>query len=106
VRICDEPAETAFPTLTLPLLNDLAAMNYPAASNGVSSGNYYRPKGRGIKPLSAEGGLKISPISQQHPIFVFFSFVLPQYFIHKILELLFVYCYFINYSLYNITLIK
>ena len=33
-------------------------MNYPAASNGVSSGNYYRPKGRGIKPLSAEGGLK------------------------------------------------
>jgi len=33
------------------------AINYPAASNGVSSGNYYRPKGRGIKPLSAEGGL-------------------------------------------------
>ena len=34
-------------------------MNYPAASNGVSSGNYYRPKGRGIKPLSAEGGLNV-----------------------------------------------
>jgi len=36
-------------------------MNYPAASNGVSIGNYYRPKGRGIKPLSAEGGLNIKP---------------------------------------------
>jgi len=33
-------------------------MNYPAASNGVSSGNYYRPKGRGIKPLSAEDNAK------------------------------------------------
>jgi hypothetical protein len=33
-------------------------MNHPAAGNGVSSGNYDRPKGRGIKPLSAEGGLK------------------------------------------------
>jgi len=32
--------------------------NYPAAGNGVSSGKYDRPKGRGIKPLSAEGGLK------------------------------------------------
>jgi len=28
-------------------------MNYPAASNGVSNGNYYRPKDGEIKPLSA-----------------------------------------------------
>jgi hypothetical protein len=34
-------------------------MNYRAAGNGVSSGNYYRPEGRGIKPSSA-GGLKIN----------------------------------------------
>jgi hypothetical protein len=33
-------------------------MNYPAASSGVSSGNFYRPKGRGIEPSSAGGGLK------------------------------------------------
>jgi hypothetical protein len=32
-------------------------MNYPAASNGVSSGKFNRPKGRGIKPSSAAGGL-------------------------------------------------
>ena len=32
-------------------------MNYPAASSGVSSGNFYRPKGRGIEPSSAGGGL-------------------------------------------------
>jgi len=33
-------------------------MNYPAASSGVSVGNHLnRPKGRGIKPLSARGGL-------------------------------------------------
>jgi len=35
-------------------------MNYPAASNGVSTGNYYRPKGRGIKSLFAKGGLNVS----------------------------------------------
>jgi hypothetical protein len=39
-------------------------MNYPAASNGVSSANYYRPKGGELnlyppqEDLSAEGGLK------------------------------------------------
>ena len=34
------------------------AMNFPAASSGVSVGNHLnRPKGRGIKPLSASGGL-------------------------------------------------
>jgi len=44
-------------------------MNYPAAPNGgiaASLGqatgypaeNYHRPQGRGIKPSSAEGGLK------------------------------------------------
>jgi len=33
-------------------------MNYPAAGNGYQSEYFYRPKGRGIKPLSA-GGLKI-----------------------------------------------
>ena len=33
-------------------------MNFPAASSGVSIGNHLnRPKGRGIKPLSARGGL-------------------------------------------------
>ncbi|MBW2299947.1 MAG: hypothetical protein JRF46_06595 [Deltaproteobacteria bacterium] len=33
-------------------------MNFPAASSGVSIGNHLnRPKGRGIKPLSASGGL-------------------------------------------------
>jgi hypothetical protein len=34
-------------------------MNHPAASNGVSIGIFNRPKGRGIKSLSAFGGLKI-----------------------------------------------
>jgi hypothetical protein len=33
-------------------------MNYPAASNGVSKGNYNCPKVHGIKPLSAEDGIK------------------------------------------------
>jgi len=34
-------------------------LNFPAASSGVSIGNHLnRPKGRGIKPLSASGGLK------------------------------------------------
>jgi hypothetical protein len=32
-------------------------MKYPADSNGVSSANYYHPKGQGIKPLSTGGGL-------------------------------------------------
>jgi len=33
-------------------------MNFPAASSGASIGNHLnRPKGRGIKPLSASGGL-------------------------------------------------
>ena len=32
-------------------------MNYPAASNGVSSGKFNHPKGRGIKSSSAAGGL-------------------------------------------------
>jgi len=41
-------------------------MVYPAASNGVSSANYYRSKGRGIKPLSAEGGLKEISFLFQH----------------------------------------
>jgi len=32
--------------------------SFPAASSGVSIGNHLnRPKGRGIKPLSASGGL-------------------------------------------------
>ncbi len=35
-------------------------MNFPAVSSGVSNGNHLnRPKGRGIKPLSASGGLKV-----------------------------------------------
>ena len=33
-------------------------MNNPAASDGVSNGKFYTPKGRGIKPSSASGGLK------------------------------------------------
>jgi len=34
-------------------------MKFPAGSSGVSIGNHLnRPKGRGIKPLSASGGLK------------------------------------------------
>ncbi|MBW1921586.1 MAG: MmgE/PrpD family protein, partial [Deltaproteobacteria bacterium] len=38
---------------------NLGIMNFPAASSGVSIGNHLnRPKGRGIKPLSASGGLK------------------------------------------------
>jgi len=45
-------------------------MNDPAASNGVSIGNYYRPKGRGIKPLSAEGGLKKADAIYSGPPFV------------------------------------
>jgi len=33
-------------------------MNYRAACNEVSSGNYYRQKEREIQSLSASGGLK------------------------------------------------
>jgi CubicO group peptidase (beta-lactamase class C family) len=37
-------------------------MNFPAASDGLSIGSFYRPKGRGIKPSSAVGGLKSASI--------------------------------------------
>jgi hypothetical protein len=47
----------AFFPFAVPMLAWLT-MNYPAASNGVSRGNCYRPKGRGMKSSSAEGGLK------------------------------------------------
>ena len=40
-------------------------MNYPAASSGVSSGNFYRPKGWGIEPSSAGGGLKTGDIHKR-----------------------------------------
>jgi type II secretory pathway component GspD/PulD (secretin) len=40
-------------------------MNYPTASSGVSIGNYYRPRGRGIKPSSAGGGLKLKKTVSQ-----------------------------------------
>jgi FKBP-type peptidyl-prolyl cis-trans isomerase 2 len=40
-------------------------MNHPAASNGVSIGIFNRPKGRGIKPSSASGGLKNALTSRE-----------------------------------------
>ena len=34
-------------------------MNHPAASDGYQSENFKRPKGRGIEPSPAAGGLKL-----------------------------------------------
>jgi hypothetical protein len=44
--------------LFLPLVEDPAEMNYPAASSGVSkttTGKILRPKGRGIHPDGIKG---------------------------------------------------
>jgi len=43
--------------------NDEGTMNHPAAYNRISNGDYNRPGGRGINPLSAEGGLNICLLS-------------------------------------------